>query len=179
MSAKPAPVTLAQRLRALPAADLVDRLITEARAVLDGEQRANETATTAAALAARHGRTSDVGSRDMTDHAQALAELVDAAGGALALSAGDVRRALAPAILDAVHAHELDPDKPYVRPALAPFLESAGIGMLPAVLPAGEAPRVVLHCTAHPVGQLLAALTSGDQDEVAAHADTLTAGGTR
>ncbi|NUV64997.1 hypothetical protein [Streptomyces sp. CAI-85] len=178
MPTQTAPQTLAHRLRALPTADLVDRLVTDARRMtVDGEQRAHEVAAAAVVLAARHGRTSDVGSRDLTDPMQALAERIDAAGGALAVSAGDIRRAMAPAILASARAYEVDPTpgQPYVRPSAAALLESAGIATLPSTtLPAGEAPHVVLHNTRDDVGRLLAALAAGDQDDAAAYADTLT-----
>ncbi|WP_328933257.1 MULTISPECIES: hypothetical protein [unclassified Streptomyces] len=164
------PVTLAQRLRTATTAEILETVLDTARDMLGGQPLADQLAPAARALQTRSGRLSAIGTRDLTDRRQQLAEEVDQAAGFLAISSSTLREALGRHLLDEQRAYQYtvatDPDNAPTEPQqhrrdhLA-LLREAGLDVFPARIPAGEL-YVVVYEPDSSVGQLLTALAKGE-----------------
>ncbi|MFJ9745735.1 hypothetical protein [Streptomyces chartreusis] len=167
MSTTTAPVPLSRTYGARTTEDLLT-LLTDAARNYRWRLQAEEIAAAATVLQRRvGGRTAAVGTRDITDTAQALREKVDVAGGFLAVRLGTARRALA----GSVRPQPVDGTPVASHQSGAPadqVLDELGLEFFPSRA-TGQIPAVIYE-TGLPVARLLAAIDAGDDIE----ADRLT-----
>ncbi|MFE5773694.1 hypothetical protein ACFQ7O_35670 [Streptomyces sp. NPDC056485] len=149
--------------------DLLAELLAAARPE-QGAANVNAITDTAVVLQQRCGRQSNVGTRNTTDPAEALAEEVDQRGGFLTLGADVLRRRLGGTILLDVAAAQRDPEAGHLVRSHIQVLTDVGLDVFPGPsIPAG-ALRVVVYEPGTVVGQVLAAVTAGDDVEDQVHA---------
>ncbi|MFG2623202.1 hypothetical protein ACGFXC_36910 [Streptomyces sp. NPDC048507] len=156
----------------VPTGQLLDRLMTLAGEARAGAPNAVEIAAAASALQQRCGRLTRTRHFDPADQAAKLVKEVSDEGGILALSADVVRRGLMAAMREDMRAVEQDPKGGHVVRTHVEILGGHGLGVFPGpALPAG-AMFTVLYERELLLGQLLAALTAGE--DVAALVEEVT-----
>nr|WP_107908841.1 hypothetical protein [Streptomyces chartreusis] len=161
MSTTTAPVPLSRTYGAWTTEDLLT-LLTEAARNYQWRLQAEEIAAAATVLQRRiGGRTAGIGTRDITDTAQALREQVDVRGGFLAVRLGAAREALA----GSVRPRPVDGTPVASHQTQAPVdqvLDELGLEVFPSRRVTGWQLPVVVYEPGLPVAELLAALAAGD-----------------
>ncbi|MEV6679453.1 hypothetical protein AB0N09_21750 [Streptomyces erythrochromogenes] len=158
------PLTLRQTYATWDTPRLLDHLTAAAREVvaLRPTGRAPEVKAAAAVLQRRcGGRTSAVGTRDTEQPGEALAELVDAAGGFFTITSDVLRHDhLGPVTLADRKDWEQDPQHAVHVRSHTEVLTDYGLAPFPGML-AGTAPLILVYEVAPLLGRLLTAITAG------------------
>ncbi|MCX4525260.1 hypothetical protein OG982_06075 [Streptomyces sp. NBC_01551] len=164
--------TAQQARQSASTADLLADLLATARPE-QGGVNAGALTDTAVVLQQRCGRRSSVGTRNTADPAQLLAEEVDAHGGFLTLGADVVRRRVGETMRQDAAAAQRDPEAGHQVRTHLQVLEDVGLAVFPGPSIPSGALRVLVYEPGTVVGQVLAALTVGDDvtDQVAAVAE--------